>query len=199
MPYHYLVASLPTLTFGDQIPFSSRDFLSRCTGVLKAEHLAILAAVLHGQTVQGSSFAASWTARETQLRNALARFRGARLGVDSRSFEREHTGFDVAMSKAITDALAQHTPLEREQALDRCRWHVVEELALPDPFGLAAVLAFAIKLRIAERWAALNETVGERKVEDFIAAMTNAQSQAARGNDPELRKRLDRASEMSEP
>ena len=88
---------------------------------------------------------------------------------------------------------------KREQALDRCRWHVVEELALPDPFGLAAVLAFAIKLRIAERWAALNETVGERKVEDFIAAMTNAQSQAARGNDPELRKRLDRASEMSEP
>ena len=72
--------------------------------------------------------------------------------------------------------------------------------------GLAALYASAgvaldraIKLRIAERWAALNEAMGERKVEDFIAAMTNAQSQAARGNDPELRKRLDRASEMSEP
>jgi hypothetical protein len=44
MSYHYLVASLPMLFFGDQPPFSSRELQSRCVGVLKTEHLAILKA-----------------------------------------------------------------------------------------------------------------------------------------------------------
>lgn len=198
MSYHYLVASLPMLFFGDPNPFSSREFRSRCVGVLKTEHLAILEAVLLGQSVAGDTFAAAWTARETQLRNAVARFRAARLGVDSQAFQRDHAGFDVGLAQSVTDALAQPSPLEREQALDRSRWHVAEELALNDPFGLGAVLAFAVKLRIAERWAGLTEAAGQLTVEDFSAAMTKPQDHVAPGSDPGVRMRRSGASEMSE-
>lgn len=187
MSYHYLVASLPMLFFGDQNPFSSGEFLSRCAGVLKAEHLAILDAVLRQQSVAGNVSAATWSARETQMRNAVARFRAARLGIDPQVFERDHAGFDVGLARAVADALAHPTPLEREQALDRCRWHLADELAVDDPFGFGAVLAFAIKLRIAERWAALTETAGQRKAEEFIEAMTNPQNPAAPAVDPALR------------
>ena len=184
MSYHYLVASLPMLFFGDQPPFSSRELQSRCVGVLKTEHLAILEAVMQGRSIAGNTFAAAWAARETQLRNAVARFRAARLGVDSQAFQRDHAGFDVGLAQVVTDALAQHTPLEREQALDRGRWRIADELALADPFGLGTVLAFAVKLCIAERWAGLTEAAGQRKVEDFTEAMTKQQDTVGLGAFP---------------
>lgn len=199
MSYHYLVASLPTLFFGARHPFSSRDFFTRCSGVLKTDDLAILEAVQQGQAASGSAFAEAWTARETQLRNAVARSRGTRLGIDSRSFQREHSGYDVALAQAVTDAMAQHTPLEREQGLDRCRWRLADELALNDPFGLGVVLAFAVKLRIAERWAGLTEATGQRKLDEMIQTITKAPAHAALGDDPELRTRSGEAIEMSEP
>jgi hypothetical protein len=198
MSYHYLVASLPTLTFGAPHPFSSREFFSRCAGVLKTDDLAILEAVQQGHAASGSRFAEAWTARETQLRNAVARSRGTRLGIDSRAFQREHSGYDVALAQAVTDALAQHTPLEREQVLDRCRWRLADELALDDPFGLGVVLAFAVKLRIAERWAGLTEAVGQRTLDEMIQTITKEPVHAALGDDPEVRAPSGKATEMSE-
>lgn len=197
MSYHYLVASLPTLAFGARHPFSSAEFFTRCSGVLKTDDLAILEAVQQGRPASGNAFAEAWTAREIQLRNAVARIRGTRLGIDSRGFQREHPGYDVALAQAVTDALAHATPLEREQALDRCRWRLADELALDDPFGLGVVLAFAVKLRIAERWAALTEAAGQSRLDEMIQTMTAAQ--AAPGDDPQTRIPLGKATEMSEP
>lgn len=136
---------------------------------------------MQGRSIAGNAFAAAWAARETQLRNAVARFRAARLSVDSQAFQRDHAGFDVGLAQVVTDALAQNTPLEREQALDRGRWRIADELALADPFGLGTVLAFAVKLRIAERWAGLTEAAGQRKVEDFTEVMTKQQDPVGLG------------------
>ena len=199
MSYHYLVASLPSLAFGTRNPFSSRELFTRCAGVLKTSDLAILEAVLEGRPAGGNAFAEAWTARETQLRKAVARIRGTRLGIDSRSFQREHPGYDVALAQAVTDALAQATPLEREQALDRCRWRLADELALDDPFGLGVVLAFAVKLRIAERWAALSDDSGQQKLDEMIETMTRAPADAALGDAPRILARTGKATETSEP
>jgi hypothetical protein len=173
MSYHYLVASLPMLSLDAPPPFSSRDFLVRCGGVLKPKDLAVLEAVQGAGTVAGNAFVAAWTARETQTRNLIAQFRAARLGVDPRPFLRDHSGYDVALAQAVTDALAAATPVEREQALDQCRWSIAEELSLADPFGFASILAFAIKLRIAERWSRLTEAAGERRAEALLEAMSH--------------------------
>ncbi|MCM8610954.1 DUF2764 family protein [Accumulibacter sp.] len=185
MSYHYLVASLPMLSLDAPPPFSSLDFLSRCHGVLKSSDLAVLEAIVSGSVVVGNAVAATWTARETQTRNLIAQFRAARLGVDPRPFLRDHSGYDVALAQAVTDALAAATPVEREQALDRCRWRIAEELSLADPFGFASILAFAIRLRIAERWARLTEPAGERQAEALLATMSQAPDTAAHGDTPD--------------
>ncbi|QKS27692.1 DUF2764 family protein [Accumulibacter sp.] len=185
MSYHYLVASLPMLSLDTPPPFSSRDFLSHCHGVLKTSDLAVLEAIVSGSVVIGNAVAATWTARETQTRNLIAQFRAARLGVDPRPFLRDHSGYDVALAQAVTDALAAATPVEREQALDRCRWRIAEELSLADPFGFASILAFAIKLGIAERWARLTEAAGGRQAEALLAAMSQAPDTAAHGDTPD--------------
>jgi len=199
MPYHYLVASLPMLFFGDPPPFSSRDFLARCTGVLASGDLAVLAAIMAGRPVTGSAFADAWSARETQLRNAVARSRATRLGLDPRGFQRDHPGYDAMVAQAVTDALAQPTPLGREQDLDRARWRLAEELALADPFGLGTVLAFAVELRIAERWAGLTDAAGQRRFDELLQAMTAPRDPAAVVGGPEVPTWVPRATEAREP
>ncbi len=178
MSYHYLVASLPQLFFGHPPPVSCRDFLACCDGVLSRGHLALLAAFLEGRLATGSAFADAWSAREIQLRNAVARFRATRLGVDAGSFQQDHSGYDVRLVQGVAAALTKPTPLEREQGLDQERWRLAEELALADPFGLGTVLAFAVKLRIAERWAALTDAAGRNKIEELMQSLM--QSQPAR-------------------
>jgi hypothetical protein len=172
MNYEYLVASLPMLFFGDPPPFSSKAFRFRCAGVLSAADGAILEAVMDGRPAAGKAAAAQWTARETQLRNAVVRARAAKWGVDPRPQLRDHAGYDGSVAQAVVDAYAKPTPLEREQALDRCRWRVADEIALREPFGFGAVLAFAVKLLIAERWAGLKDEAGVQAVEDFISEKT---------------------------
>ena len=53
-------------------------------------------------------------------------------------------------------------PLERELALDRLRWTLLDELAVSQAFGFQAVLAYGLKLRLAEKWAAMDEAEGLR-------------------------------------
>jgi hypothetical protein len=72
----------------------------------------------------------------------------------------------------VADAFTRTNPLEQEAELDRARWSQADELALTAPFGFAGVFAFAIKLRIAERWAGLDDSAGQSKVEEFIEQAT---------------------------
>ena len=181
MKYTYLAASLPTLVFGAPPPFRAAEFRAKCEGVLSRADLAVLDALLAGEPASGCRFVAEWQARDTQLRNGVVRARAAHLGIEARPFLRDHAGWDMGVAKAVTDAFSRATPLDREMELDRCRWHMAEDLARFEPFGLAAVLAFAVKLRIAERWAALDETEGTKRVEAFVAAAGTGGQTAERG------------------
>jgi len=81
---------------------------------------------------------------------------------------REHPfGFVVAVAHAgvifaAERAMGLDDPLERELLLDSLRWTLLEELAAFPPFGFQAVLAYALKLRLAEKWAAMDEAEGLR-------------------------------------
>jgi hypothetical protein len=74
------------------------------------------------------------------------------------------------VEKAVTDAFAKPNPLERELTLDRCRWQLADDLALRAAFGLSAVLAYAVKLQIAARWAGLKDEPGRQRVEELVRA-----------------------------
>jgi hypothetical protein len=169
MSYHYLISSLPGISLGDKPALSMDEFLMNCRAQLSKQDCAALESLLDiDNPPSNHSFVNSWIARETQLRNATARLRAARRSKDAVDFIRPHSGFDVSIENRVEDAFNQPTPLEREQSLDRIRWRFLDELAGTDPFSTNALLAYALKLKLAERWAAMDKEKGQTKIEKAV-------------------------------
>ncbi|MGI6087728.1 MAG: DUF2764 family protein [Kiritimatiellia bacterium] len=171
--YYYFCASLPTLQLGEKPPWTMEQFLGECSRLLAADDVQQVHAALHDDysvpaPAESSRFVQEWRAWEIQLRNATARWRAARAGADMAGKLRDHPGFDCALEKGVNDACARENPLERELELDRLRWRWAEQAALVDPFGMAAILGFALRLRLALRWAALREDSGRAAAAAFI-------------------------------
>jgi hypothetical protein len=108
-----------------------------------------------------SALGREWRERETQLRNAVARARANRAKRDAAPFLRPTAQHDTGIEKAVADAFAKDTPREREWALDQFRWRMLEELAGFNPFAGRAMLAYGLRLKLVERWAAMAEPRGE--------------------------------------
>ena len=167
--YRYLTASLPSFPAEGPAPFPPEEFLFRCQGVLDAADLSDLAAVLGGRPEEGrSAFCAAWAAVEAQIRNAVAKSRGAKLGVEAKPFLKSHKGYRVWIDKEVSDALAKPNPLACEIALDEVRRQAAEDLARECGGGLADVLAFAVRLRLADRWGAMTEAAGRAKLDALV-------------------------------
>ena len=180
--YHYLTSSLPALSLEAPPPFSPDEFRFKCQGVLNRSDLAELDLVLAGRAAEGrSAFARAWAGGDAQIRNTAAKMRGAKLGVEAKPFLKSHPGYAVWLDKEVSDALAKASPLARETGLDRTRWKFAEELARADATGLPAVLAFAVKLALAARWAAMKEEAGRARLEQLVSQLEEnaAQSGAA--------------------
>ncbi|MBP7829605.1 MAG: DUF2764 family protein [Kiritimatiellae bacterium] len=169
MKPYYLVASLPTLVLGDPLPLDAEAFRAACANMLDDSEMAELTLMLEDRVDEASSgFAKAWLNADRQLRNAVARVRAGRRSAEVRSFLREHEGYDVGIEKAVTDAYTRPDPLERELFLDRYRWQRLDDLAREEPFGFAAVLAYALKLRLSARWAGLNDEAGAARLTELL-------------------------------
>ena len=177
--YVYLMASLPALTLGGPVPCTPKEFLFRCQGVLSQEDLGEVAAVLEGRAAEGRSVAArEWAAVEAQVRNAAAKARGAKLGVEAKPFLKAHQGYRVWLDKEVTDALAKPNPLQCEMGLDAVRWKAADDLAGQDPRGLGAVVAFAAKLTLCSRWAEMSETAGRERLDALVEELEKNASES---------------------
>ncbi len=166
--YWYLVSSLPYLRFGEKAPMAAGAFRAACAGHLSDGDSAVVEAALENREPPPGVAARYWN-REVQLRDAVIRVRAKARGVDAAPFLKPYGGFSVAIEKMVTDAFTRPDPLEQEMEFDRIRWASADELALADPFGFPGILAFAIKVRIAERWVGLDETAGQEKVEELVS------------------------------
>jgi hypothetical protein len=179
--YYYLVASLPTLVMGEPPPFSGSEMLVRYANTLAADDAREVKLALEKHE-RGSQhpFLVQWVRADTQMRNAIARVRAGRQSVEVREYLHDHPGYDVGLENAVVDAYARPNPLERELALDHHRWKMLDEMVLAEPFGLGAVLAFAIKLRMVIRWAAVTEEAGARKLEELVAGLLHRKESLGR-------------------
>ena len=170
--YNYLVSSLPALSLAAPPPFSPSDFRFRCQGVLSKGDLAELDLVLAGRAAESrAAFSRAWAGADAQIRNTAAKTRGLKLGVEVKSLLRSHPGYAVWLDREVTDALAKASPLDREMGLDLARWHFVEDLGRKDPAGPGAVLAFAVKLMLAARWAAFQDEAGRAQLEQLVSQL----------------------------
>lgn len=177
--YPYLTSSLPALSLEAAPPFSPDEFRFRCQGVLSDADLAELDLLLAGRAAEGrAAFSTAWAGGDAQIRNTTAKARGAKLGVEAKPFLKSHPGYAVWLDKDVGDALAKASPLAREMGLDRTRWKFVEELALQDASGLPAVLAFAVQLMLATRWAAMKEEAGRERLEQLVSQLEENAAQS---------------------
>lgn len=180
MAYYSLVASLPSLEIGDEPPFSVEQFVENCAQWVSEQETGILKAVLLNEPVPAPcSLCKAWHNIETQIRNAVAKHRGQKLGVDFKEFLQPHDGFSGTIEVMVSDAFTRNDPVELEQALSRIRWQMAESLIGEEVFGFSKVLAYGIQLKIVERWNSMDVSVGKEKIEAVITANTEKEEVAA--------------------
>jgi hypothetical protein len=171
MNQYFLIASLPMLPFGEKPPLRMAEFLAACEAALPAEEMAVLRDLIdHDGEQESHPFSQEWRSRETELRNTAIRLRTRRRQGNSEGYIRPHSGARVYIQAGVTEAFQAPDPLQREQALDRLRWRILEELAGLNPFSLEAVLSYGLRLRLAWRWAALTGSEGAAALEQAASA-----------------------------
>ncbi|MDD5707224.1 MAG: DUF2764 family protein [Kiritimatiellae bacterium] len=168
MNLEYFIASLPMLAPGQAPGISTESFRAACEAQLDPALGAAACALLDGRPGP-HPFALQWQDRETILRNAVARRRASRHGTDALSAQHPAAGSDVRIEHGVAAAFEQTDPLQRERALNRLRWNVLEELQGNQPMAPEVVLAYAVKLRLLDRWSRLNADAGAARLERLTA------------------------------
>ncbi|MFH1970303.1 MAG: DUF2764 family protein [Verrucomicrobiota bacterium] len=187
--YYYLVASLPALFLDEESPITPAEFMAACDQWLDADDARDIHGLMdnHSACAKASGFAKAtpdttpdrlecikgacanqWLARETEIRNAITRLRAAKVHVDAEPFLRPCRELDLYTENAVAEAMSRPQPLERELGLDQVRWSLLDDLSRFDPFGLSAVIAYALKLKLVERWSALTVEKGRAVVEEYL-------------------------------
>ena len=138
-----IVASLPSLRFGEPAPLSWEKCLAACWD--------------EAEWVVGRLGSGQWADLETQLRNAMAEARGG----DAR-FQRPAAGCSLYWRDRVRACFQESDVLRRDELLDRVWWDAAGELTPPAaPLGRGALLTYAVRLRIAlKRGAASAEKGG---------------------------------------
>jgi len=161
--YYYLAASLPLFPLGEMPRFDFRQFRAMCAEHLSADDLAGLDE-LDGDPALPAvhPFVRQWRKFEVLVRNAVVKVRAHRRQADPNMYLVPDTGYDSRIEHAVHEAFGRKTPLERELALDQLRWAESVQLSGFDAFTGDAVLAYAVRLRISERWAAFDLETGRQ-------------------------------------
>jgi hypothetical protein len=181
MGYYSLVSSLPSLQIGDEPPFSTEAYVADCAQwVTERELLSLRKILLAAPDIVPCALCQKLHDLETQLRNAVARRRAQKLGVDPSDYLHRHDGFSGTIETLVAEAFSKNDPVELEQGLDRIRWQLTNELVpLDDPFGFERVLAYGIQLKIIERWNRMDHHLGKEKLEALITKNTEEKEEAS--------------------
>lgn len=167
--YPYLMASLPLLSLQGEPPLTSADFLEMAQRLLPSGEFAGVRLAMEGRLEEVALPALGrYVHAEIQLRDALARLRAARAGVDAAPFMRPFAGFDSSAERVAAEAMSAANPLERELILDQYRWQTLEDISALDAFGLVSVYSYGLRLQLVEKWHRLDEAQGEVAVETMV-------------------------------
>jgi hypothetical protein len=156
------------LKFGERPPMTLEELRDACRMLQEQDRQEVEYVLADRLDEAQSVFAGRWRQVQTQLRDAVARIRAGHRNVDAAGYSRPFQGYDVSIERDVEEAWTRPTPLEREQALDRLRWRLLDELSLDQPFGLPTILAFALQLKMLIRWVELEEETGRKRLETLI-------------------------------
>ena len=179
MNYYFFAASLPALSLESAPSLTAVDFVAQCEEHLSPADLEGIRTILQSEgsddaepeQIRMHPFVADWQERDTDLRNAIVRERAGRTGRDAARYLHEQAGFDSYRQRAVSDAFSRGDPLQTELALDRLRWHEIEELEGADTFASNAILGYTLKLQLATRWSKLDAEKGMARIDKTAAVL----------------------------
>jgi len=160
MSQYYLISSLPALSLDHAPQITAEAFIASCRAQLGRADAEAAEALMTGAP-SAHAFVTAWRDKDTVLRNAVAKARARAAGTDAARWLRPAQGYDAQIERLVEDAFQQPDPVRQERALDRARWAVAEEMQGYDPMGVRVALAYAVKLSLALRWAALDAGRGQ--------------------------------------
>ncbi len=151
--YFYLVASLPSITFGQKPDISKDEFIAECEKWLTPGDMKmVLSADLSREDPAGenSGCLAAWKQFDAGLRGKLALLRRAR----KRGEEHKTTGI-------LKEVMNEKNPLLKETALEKVRWDFIEHQGVGSYFDVNRVVLYFLQLQISERLSSFDKETGE--------------------------------------
>lgn len=163
--YYYLLSGLPMLRADGEMPMTYRAFLDACrSNVSESEY-----ATLEGLTLSSSQgpFLSEWAEFYTALRQELSAARNQRLGRPAQS-----PGLrEEAVTKAVASAMKEKNPLTAEQLLLTLEFKKLDELIGLHNFDHAALMGYALKLRLLERKSVFDAANGKAELDRIVAEL----------------------------
>ncbi|MFA5092388.1 MAG: DUF2764 family protein [Candidatus Omnitrophota bacterium] len=152
--YVYLISSLPLLNFSSHMPFSLEEFFAKCQNLVPEVDILRLRNVSSGiLDISAAGILKDWLNFDTALKNELVRIRAKDKKIDPEKYVRL-PDFPQAHISVIALSAHRHNlyALEAEKILDQERWNYLDQLTLGHYFDFEALLIYALKLKILERW-----------------------------------------------
>ena len=169
--YYYAVSSLPHLSFESEVYPSREEFMQLCAENLSASDLKILKYMDElGGDAAGSGLLKQWFEWNLSLRFELATLRAQKLRIDLEGSQ--GIGKMSGTEEVAREAFSQESPIDAEEAIERGRWGVLEELEVGHFFDLEKLLVYGMKISILERKAQFELESGLANFKSIYSAVT---------------------------
>lgn len=181
--YEYIIASLPSISkdwkFGENQTLDS--YIQWIKSQLSDKDIKTVDTLLDGFKEEnlnpgfyeaalkdGNRFIKEFFTFDLGMRNTKARFLNKVFNrpVNQDTINLETGEFEEAAK--VEEILGGEDILARERGLDAIKWQKISELTTFDYFDLEALLGMIAKMRIIERWRALDEETGREMFLDLI-------------------------------
>ncbi len=180
--YEYIIASLPVLQPEFRGPLDAGGILEEIRTQLSGKDAADLDFLLDGWDAdkldeafyreasrRKNGFIRDYFAYDLRLRNAKVAWLNKALGrPDGQDMipcgEEDFEDLPIA-----NEVLSQQDILGRERGLDDLLWRRIDSLTIMHVFDMDVILGFAAKLKIVDRWLALDEDAGRELFHRLVA------------------------------
>ncbi len=161
---YYLVSQLPSVENLDasRLPITENYYRDLCGRFLDAKSQKIVQNLSleppKDDKKTGSAFLDKWNDRERCLRFALAQVRALKMKKEA---EMLPPGCTADIIQTARTAVGMDSPLAAEEFLNQYRMDTLNSLAPLDSFSVDAVIAYGLKLMLAQRMKKFDVAAGK--------------------------------------
>lgn len=162
--YHFLIASLPELLWGQLPEYTQEDFYATVEESLSSKVVKKLQAMdkkssgLEAEDTEEETVVditkipvyAAFNEFEEFLTGRIAKVRAEKLGIPF--VNKESDAFFAEAEKAVQFASIESNPIEREKMLDLLRWRFLEEMETGHMFDFDGLCIYKLKLSLLEKY-----------------------------------------------